>query len=185
MTKICLDCKKEKDNDLFAKDSKHTNGTKNICKECAAKQAARHREKYQNDEAYRIKARERARAYRASHKEAVMAKKRQWSQTAKAKEYQKKYNQRPENRYRYQRLQWKRKYGLEPLEADKMLKAQDYRCAICGCELLKPFVDHCHETNKVRGFLCTQCNVGLGYFRDNTDFLHSAVRYLESNGKVV
>lgn len=39
-------------------------------------------------------------------------------------------------------------------------------------------VDHCHRTNKVRGLLCTKCNLGLGYFADTEELLQQAVTYL-------
>jgi hypothetical protein len=39
-------------------------------------------------------------------------------------------------------------------------------------------VDHCHDTGKVRGYLCDACNKGLGSFKDNTDFLNKAIKYL-------
>jgi hypothetical protein len=34
---------------------------------------------------------------------------------------------------------------------------------------------------KVRGLLCHNCNKGLGNFRDNIEFLESAVSYLKSS----
>ena len=39
-------------------------------------------------------------------------------------------------------------------------------------------VDHCHKTNKVREFVCTSCNKGLGYFKDNVNSLQNAINYL-------
>lgn len=39
-------------------------------------------------------------------------------------------------------------------------------------------LDHDHETGRLRGWLCRQCNTGLGYFKDSVDFLHSAISYL-------
>lgn len=40
-------------------------------------------------------------------------------------------------------------------------------------------VDHCHETGKTRGFLCRNCNVGLGYFKDDPEHLARAIHYLQ------
>lgn len=41
-------------------------------------------------------------------------------------------------------------------------------------------VDHCHETHKIRGLLCGNCNIGLGSFKDRSDFLLSAIEYLKN-----
>lgn len=60
--------------------------------------------------------------------------------------------------------------------------AQNNSCAICGIsneELKKELnVDHNHETKKVRGLLCNNCNLGLGMFKDNTTHLSMAIEYL-------
>ncbi len=50
-------------------------------------------------------------------------------------------------------------------------------CMICGSKD-RLCIDHCHNTSKVRGILCSKCNFGLGMFRDNTDYLLEAVKYL-------
>lgn len=179
MKKICLDCHEEKDNELFAKDPKHTNGTKNICKTCAA---ARKRVYYS---ANRKKICSAVDKYRTENKDKVKETKKKWQQSEKCKEYMKQYNQRPEVRERLQKLQWKRKYGISESDSISLLNSQNYKCAICGVHLSKPYLDHCHATNKIRGFLCTQCNVGLGSFKDNSDYLRSAIEYLNKNGSVV
>jgi hypothetical protein len=65
-----------------------------------------------------------------------------------------------------------------------MLEAQDYKCAICGVlDVVAPgngalAVDHCHETGRVRGLLCSICNTSLGGFRDDPELLQRAVNYL-------
>lgn len=130
----------------------------------------------------RERMREETKRYRKLHPEQVKAAKKRWQQSKRYKEYQIEYWNRPEVRERYRLNQWKRKYGVPHAEAKEMLARQNNRCAICGEILNKPYLDHCHQTNKLRGFLCTQCNVGLGSFRDNTTFLLNAIKYLEKNG---
>lgn len=80
---------------------------------------------------------------------------------------------------------WKlRTYGLTQEEYLKMLEKQNDSCAICrtsnaGGKNGVWQIDHDHETGKVRGLLCWPCNAGLGQFKDNTEFLRSAAKYLE------
>jgi hypothetical protein len=79
-----------------------------------------------------------------------------------------------------------RKYGLTPDAYTAMLAGQSGRCAICRCMLdLKAgrgvgaaCIDHCHKTGRVRGVLCTNCNHGVGKFRDDPALLLAAVEYL-------
>lgn len=42
-------------------------------------------------------------------------------------------------------------------------------------------LDHCHKTNKFRGWLCAKCNMGIGHLGDDLDGLRAAVKYLESS----
>lgn len=61
--------------------------------------------------------------------------------------------------------------------------AQGGLCAICkqppsSGRYKKLCVDHDHKTAKVRGLLCYNCNMGLGYFHDNSIALEAAVAYL-------
>jgi hypothetical protein len=81
------------------------------------------------------------------------------------------------------------RYGITIEQRDKMLDEQGGLCAICSQELSvevksknKACVDHCHESNAIRGILCYQCNVGLGSFKDNTELFERAIKYLKENG---
>jgi len=49
--------------------------------------------------------------------------------------------------------------------------------------LSKWIIDHCHVTGKGREYICHNCNIGLGSFRDNVVLLNSAVQYLEKHQK--
>lgn len=67
--------------------------------------------------------------------------------------------------------------------ASHLRKAQQGRCAICGCaEADSPrgrlHLDHDHTTQQVRGLLCGNCNVGLGHFKDEPSRLRAAIKYL-------
>lgn len=72
----------------------------------------------------------------------------------------------------------KSEYGLTREESEMMLEKQESRCAICETKT-KLVLDHCHSTSKVRGFLCSPCNTGLGFFRDLPLRLRRAAQYLE------
>lgn len=51
------------------------------------------------------------------------------------------------------------------------------RCELCGATD-KICIDHDHNTGKVRGGLCSNCNSGIGMFGDNVDLLKKALDYL-------
>jgi hypothetical protein len=76
-------------------------------------------------------------------------------------------------------------FGIGYQEYLKMLEAQQGACAICGTTdtgKRKAFaVDHCHDTGKIRGLLCSNCNTGIGNLRDDVELLKRAIQYLEDS----
>ncbi|MER6995932.1 endonuclease VII domain-containing protein [Streptomyces sp. NPDC000410] len=74
----------------------------------------------------------------------------------------------------------KRQYGISEAERDEMISSQMGICSIC---LAVPavHVDHCHETGRVRGVLCFNCNSAIGKLGDDPDTLRRAAAYLEGN----
>lgn len=82
---------------------------------------------------------------------------------------------------------WKHKFGMTIEEGMALFDAQGGLCAICGTALERPaygnrstHLDHDHVTKCVRGFLCINCNHGLGNFLDEPDLLEIAVEYLRA-----
>ena len=85
------------------------------------------------------------------------------------------------------RSKYRRLIELSDAEYKKILESQNNQCAICGTDasqfkfLLN--VDHDYKTNKIRGLLCTNCNMGLGHFKDSPTNLNKAVGYLARYGE--
>ena len=68
----------------------------------------------------------------------------------------------------------------------------DYCCPICerdideigrkGQKRLQNWVmDHCHDTETFRGWVCHHCNVGLGAFSDSLERIENAAAYLQKH----
>ena len=74
-----------------------------------------------------------------------------------------------------------RKMGFDANEIEKLMEQHEGKCDICKEKTEKILnVDHCHSTGGFRGFLCSNCNAGLGMFRDNPTLLLKAISYLNS-----
>ena len=72
------------------------------------------------------------------------------------------------------------KYGISEKEYDLLLAKQNNKCAICSSEFTStPCVDHDHEHGYSRGLLCSNCNLGLGHFKDSISSLEKAITYLK------
>lgn len=107
------------------------------------------------------------------------------------------YRIRPEVRkraYLYEMKRfYKKKYGMSFDQYDEILKRQNGLCAICrkpnskvdarSKKLQRFHVDHCHETKKIRGLLCSKCNQGIGYFDENILVLEACIKYLTESKK--
>jgi hypothetical protein len=71
----------------------------------------------------------------------------------------------------------------------------DHRCECCGKSAeeltthysrhgnpISPWrLDHCHETSEFRGWLCMNCNSGLGKFYDDVGILRNAIEYIQKH----
>ena len=107
----------------------------------------------------------RKRKYRNDHKDEINAQKRaKYDYTAKKR--------------------WSLKYsfGITLSEYNRMFNEQNGQCAICEIHqsnLEKALaVDHDHVTGKIRGLLCSKCNLLLGQFKDRADILWKSALYI-------
>jgi hypothetical protein len=84
-------------------------------------------------------------------------------------------------------------YGLTVEQHQRLYDGQNGVCAICGQpetrviggKIAALTVDHNHHTGQVRGLLCSRCNLGLGMFCENIEFLKKAVAYLQDQAEPV
>ncbi len=99
--------------------------------------------------------------------------------------YMREHNRRrtSEDNMRYNLARSLRLHGMTIAEYEAMLVEQGGGCTICGSiepgqNAKRLLIDHCHETGRIRGLLCSSCNRGLGYFGDDPERLSRAARYL-------
>lgn len=67
--------------------------------------------------------------------------------------------------------------GIGRDDFERMKAAQGGLCPICRRREATQ-VDHDHDTGKVRGILCLNCNAGIGALRDDPRLVYEAVDYL-------
>jgi hypothetical protein len=83
------------------------------------------------------------------------------------------------------------KYKINKFDFFELLKLSNNKCSICNKEernvdirtgkIYRLSIDHCHTTGKVRGLLCSSCNAGLGYFKDDIDIMKKAILYIKKH----
>jgi len=102
--------------------------------------------------------------------------------------YRKLHKERDRTNRKWERLN--RLYGLSKEQYLNLWESQSGKCAICDNTLsegwtkrqdkFRAVVDHCHNTRKVRGLLCTMCNKGVGLLGDTSNLVYKAYEYLKN-----
>ena len=79
--------------------------------------------------------------------------------------------------------------GLTIEQYNDKLTKQGNVCAICkeperkkgnNGKIFNLNVDHCHSSGKIRGLLCSRCNLVLGQINDDKIILKNAIDYLNT-----
>lgn len=153
-------------------------------REAARKASQRWREKHPEKvkavqaafyDRHRDKLRAKARAYAARHRDEHCAKSRAWYHANK-----------DHVRAKHQGYMLRTRYGLTA----EQFAALGTVCGICSASedgrvhkgtktKFRLAVDHDHETTRVRGVLCGNCNTGIGLFKHDPALLRKAIEYLE------
>jgi len=107
-----------------------------------------------------------------------------------AKQWRKRNPEEAKKKNRKQKL--KINFGMTVDDYDKIFEIQKGVCAICGQPeisknqygLRRLSVDHNHVTGKVRGLLCSRCNIGIGHLnvdKKDVTLLLNAIEYIRKN----
>lgn len=158
--KTCRKCGNTKPLDAFPKLRSARDGRYTYCKECKAEWLRQHRR--ENPDYWR----EYNRRYKEKHRDRLR-------DQARAR-----YAANRKTRARYQlSRRIKSDFGITLEEYDELVANP---CGLCGATE-NIVLDHCHETNTVRGPLCQTCNKALGMLGDDPTRLRAAADYIEKH----
>lgn len=149
--KTCNKCNEPKPLTDFFKATKAADGRYSICKSCKKAMIA---------------------SWREAHRETYNAVSRKWRKD------------NPGNLYA---SEIKRRYGCSLEEYNRRLIEQKGKCKLCetlhnpAIKRKRLYVDHCHNSQEIRGLLCSGCNSMLGYAKDDVSILLKAIEYLKTS----
>jgi len=148
--KMCVDCGRTKAFTEFCPKRNAKDGLLCYCRECANRRRTQSRERNKD-----------------RHREVQ----REWRR------------RNVEKRQIYDLRQIAQRYGIDKVEYFALVASQNGVCAICAKRETisgrRLSVDHDHMLGGVRGLLCSNCNLGVGYFYDDPGLLHKAAEYIE------
>jgi hypothetical protein len=164
VSKKCRICGEVKELTEFHRATGMRDGRRNECKACFRKLwKARYEDPERRRQAIR-----RVQQWREANPDRYAEQKREWKSSGR-------------QAAAFRRWYLKKTYGLTVADYEQMLVAQGGGCAICGevaSDGQSLHVDHCHDTGRVRGLLCFNCNAGLGMFDHDGARLGAAAAYL-------
>ncbi len=130
-------------------------------------------QKYARDNPKKIK--ESQHKWYVANKEKSAANGKKWKlkNPEKAQALHEKYRQKNLTYHAKYMRAWRRKQLIAPPPYEP-----PEHCEACGRPLLKPNLDHCHITNRFRGWLCNPCNAALGLAGDTPEGVRRLLEYI-------
>lgn len=190
--KYCPRCKITKSYKNFYKHKRTKDGYYCYCILCSQEL---NKSSYKKHRIKRIKG---SKNYYNKNKEKALRQRKKYYKKTKhkfkefKKKYAEKYRQINRKKLRKKQLYYilNKFYKLNIKDYNKLLKSQNYKCAICRKPETRKnkngkfrlSIDHDHKTNKVRGLLCHWCNTRLGFFKDNINLLNKLFKSLINIG---
>lgn len=167
--KSCKDCSITKSIESFDKHPNMLDGHINVCKSC--------RHDY-------------CKQWRKENRDSLKIKKALYHKEVKDEVNAKVRDDRRSNPSKYKEQNLYHTFGITLAEYNSMLAKQNNVCAICkqpetvkhqSGKVRDLSVDHNHTTGKIRAPLCSSCNMGLGKFKDNFEYLVDAAKYIQKH----
>jgi recombination endonuclease VII len=138
---------------------------------------ARDRQRYAEDPVYRAKRKAKNNEWHAANRDWINEERRK--RYATDPDYRAKV--RAGNRKKRREHNLRRLYGMSLEDYAVKLGRQGGVCAGCKRKFKKSLcVDHCHTTGLLRGLLCKNCNIGIGYLGDNPYVMRNLAGYVEA-----
>lgn len=204
MNKTCFKCNKNKSLQEFASNSHMKDGAQTYCKECANK----YKKHYRKNKKEQLKLRALSISPKTSKTCSMCKEEKDINKFSLSIENLdgkrnvcrdcENFKSRNINKKdpRKAKIKWLRNtFNLTIEEYDMLHNYQGGLCAICHnpetfyhqngrVRYLSVDHDHKHEDKtgeiKVRGLLCSSCNLGIGNLKDNVETLQSAINYLNN-----
>jgi hypothetical protein len=83
---------------------------------------------------------------------------------------------------------FKNTYNLTLEQFNEKLNNQNNKCVLCDTtfdeKINKAYVDHNHQTGKIRDILCFNCNSGLGKVKEDKNILNNMINYLNKHNSL-
>jgi Recombination endonuclease VII len=197
--KLCVSCNESRDKNDFHKSRRAKDGHRIVCKYCVRKRQQQYEQALKEREAFSVLEnktcskcnqtlcvsnfrfdKSKKSGYHSNCRSCELAQKQTPEFKAKRSIRLKKEWQEMSRLERYE-IKLKQFYNLSLSDYQGLYAAQKGCCGICQKTFSEfaMFVDHDHESGKIRGLLCRTCNCAIGMLGDDLKGLMRAVDYLK------